>query len=939
MRLAAAIGSVLLLLTIAPAGAETKVVTFDNLPAGTTVSNQYRDTHGVFFAGPTQSDGFLPVVRAVSPGLAHSGTQVADISFCSGCEFYTPRTVGRLTTAVGKVSMFVGYIGAPVGNAPATVRLTARDSDGVSLGTASTTVTQGQPFNQMLSVTSPNETLDIASFELKAEPANGSQSIGFDDLSLEIPEAGPPPDFTLHVDDGAARQGTSVEIPIEIDRLNGSNGNVMMNITGLPAGVTGSVIPNPVPGIADVATLRLSVAATAPATAYSQVTITGTPGAGAGVASRAVTIPVRVIRSCGGSQVEIGARPQASTPSTDYIVSSAADLDDVLRSSFTGRVIVPRDQEWELVDCDGNPLRDIPLRSNVHLIGERGALGSRPILFSNYIPEAEYRVFVAEGNDVSVEGLNFRGPLPGRDHARKEPYVAAITVPQDSDPDRKGFGHRVRIADNEFSQWTHAGVSVDGCLDPSPEGCGRLGVPLDDWDPAWPHLEPSDAETLVVEGNYFHHNARDGGGYGVVVGGAGYATIVGNVFDSNRHAVAASGRAYSGYFAHFNYVLAGGYKQGRFYNQHFDVHGTGPSHYGGSAGEKFEITNNTIRGDQTYYVIKTRPAFWLRGRPEQGAYFNNNIVVHDDLDAAVHLGETGLGIGEDHDEFNFHASGNRFNTDYSTEVAAGDFDGDGRTDVFVANGTGWFFSRSGIRPWEYLHASNKRTRDLGFADIDNDGITDVLYRDPTGKVGFLKSGRAELAPLTSSPVPMKDLRFGDFDGDDLTDIFYTKGDQWQIWHGSTRAWAPAASSSTSISEMLFGEFDEVAGFDVAAVRNGAWSYSSGANSSWAKLNKKLVSSFKNAVAADFDGNGTSDIGFIEGDKWQYSPDGSAPLVVMRKGPAALKPMLVGHFDPVDGQASRVQVASWERETRSRLVVWRGVGTGNGFKVLSTQAMR
>ena len=52
------------------------------------------------------------------------------------------------------------------------------------------------------------------------------------------------------------------------------------------------------------------------------------------------------------------------------------------------------------------------------------------------------------------------------------------------------------------------------------------------------------------------------------------------------------------------------------------------------------------------------------------------------------------------------------------------------TDAFIANGTAWFYSRGGKRPWEFLHGSTKRTHELGFADIDNDGITDVLYRDP-----------------------------------------------------------------------------------------------------------------------------------------------------------------------------------------------------------------
>jgi hypothetical protein len=327
----------------------------------------------------------------------------------------------------------------------------------------------------------------------------------------------------------------------------------------------------------------------------------------------------------------------------------------------------------------------------------------------------------------------------------------------------------------------------------------------------------------------------------------------------------------------------------------------------------------------------------LRGRAAQGAFFNDNVDVHDGLDAAVSLKNDVwvTGIAESHTEFNFHAAGNRFGTDYSREIAAGDFDGDGRTDVFVANGTAWFYSRAGVRPWEFLTGSGRRTGELAFADIDNDGVTDVLWRDSSGTLGYSKGGRIRFAPLTPSPVPTSDLRFGDFDGDGLTDIFYTRGGQWQVWYGRTRAWAPAAASSFPVSELLFGEFDDVRGTDVAAA-TGGWSYSSGARQPWTRMNGKLVNSFANAVAADFDGNGRSDIAFDEGRRWRYSHDGRSPLAVLvpnRGGPrppAPLKKVLIGRFR-VPGPA---QVVTFDGD---RLAHWDAQRCC--FSTLSLQNMR
>ena len=120
-------------------------------------------------------------------------------------------------------------------------------------------------------------------------------------------------------------------------------------------------------------------------------------------------------------------------------------------------------------------------------------------------------------------------------------------------------------------------------------------------------------------------------------------------------------------------------------------------------------------------------------------------------------------------------------------------------------------------PWQQLHESTKRTRELAFADIDNDGKTDVLYRDGAGNLGYLSGGTVALVPLTTLPVAISDLRFGDFDGDGKTDMFYTRNNQWYVWYGRTRTWTPTASSGAKIGDLLFGDFDGVKGTDVVAV--------------------------------------------------------------------------------------------------------------------------
>ena len=289
----------LALICAAPASAETRTVSFDALPPETTVGDQFRDSDGVFFRGPAQDDGAFPVTKALAPGLPHSGGQVADLSFCFGCELYTPRSIGRLTRTARSVRAFVGYLGNPVGNPPADVTLIARDAADQPLGSATRTVVQGQPFNQPVTVTAPGS--DIASFELVASPPNSNQSVGFDDLAITYPNGPASPDFALGVSSAPLNvpQGDSVDVPVDLNRLNGSSGDIDLSVSGLPRGVSATFVPDPVPGADRSAVLRLSaVKNAAPQTQYSEITITATPGPGAGPAPRSRTKLVRVVENC-----------------------------------------------------------------------------------------------------------------------------------------------------------------------------------------------------------------------------------------------------------------------------------------------------------------------------------------------------------------------------------------------------------------------------------------------------------------------------------------------------------------------------------------------------------------------------------------------------------------------------------------------------------------
>ena len=90
----------------------------------------------------------------------------------------------------------------------------------------------------------------------------------------------PSPDFFLTVNPNniSVSLGSSGNLTVTSNIIDGFNSNVALSVSGLPGGVTSTFTPATIPGGAGTATLKLDVPASATANVY-QITITGTAGA------------------------------------------------------------------------------------------------------------------------------------------------------------------------------------------------------------------------------------------------------------------------------------------------------------------------------------------------------------------------------------------------------------------------------------------------------------------------------------------------------------------------------------------------------------------------------------------------------------------------------------------------------------------------------------
>ena len=235
-----------------------------------------------------------------------------------------------------------------------------------------------------------------------------------------------------------------------------------------------------------------------------------------------------------------------------------------------------------------------------------------------------------------------------------------------------------------------------------------------------------------------------------------------------------------------------------------------------------------------------------------------------------------------------------------------DFDGDGRTDLSMANlsnGTGADFRVVHSSTGEVLEHQFGSADDLpANADFDGDGRTDIaVYRPPTGEWWIENSSDGTVRTLRfgvaeDRPVP------ADFDGDGRADV--------AVYRPSTGEWHIYRSSDSTAQTVRFGVSEDIplpadldgdGRADIAVYRpsNGIWYIFRSSDQGVSYIAFGLSSD--RPLTADFDGDGRSDLAVYRPSAgiW-YLLNSSAGFSAVRFGTAEDRP-LTADFD-ADGKA-------------------------------------
>jgi hypothetical protein len=269
-------------------------VDFDAYPVGTEITNQYA---GVTFEYPaaggfsfgTPGDGVVssaavgPPPTVVASG-GHSGAQAGGL-FDGGGEFGAAGTFVALSNLADTVSVYIGdqvLTGVHV-------ELDAYDADRHLLG-SDTAVTSAVGAQTLLTY-STGGSGEIAYVAIYRSDIEDHGAV-IDDLTVdEPPSTAPIVGVSTTAQSYELGQGGSEQVTLDVTRLDGASGPVMLAVSGVPSGVTASLSENPVTLPDTTSSLTLS-ASSSTAIGNAQVSLSASAGGALSQAATVITLAV-----------------------------------------------------------------------------------------------------------------------------------------------------------------------------------------------------------------------------------------------------------------------------------------------------------------------------------------------------------------------------------------------------------------------------------------------------------------------------------------------------------------------------------------------------------------------------------------------------------------------------------------------------------------------
>jgi len=247
----------------------------------------------------------------------------------------------------------------------------------------------------------------------------------------------------------------------------------------------------------------------------------------------------------------------------------------------------------------------------------------------------------------------------------------------------------------------------------------------------------------------------------------------------------------------------------------------------------------------------------------------------------------------------------------------------------------WQMSSGGTDTWERLNRRSPLTRkmeDLLVGDFDGDGISDIFRANGNNWVMF-SGGKEEMEILEAAvTIKAQNLKLGDFDGDGITDVLNATGSIWRYASGGKKPWIILKENTAELEKLYIGDFDGDNIDDIAVISAQKVKYASKGTGDFQFVEGRTYQEF-GFLIGDFNGDGQADIFNGNGNNWRILYSASDRWRILRAQETTTNELNVGHFNLVDGAGNVDKEADVFKATGEDWRTWYG-GLG-GRKILKT----
>ena len=212
----------------------------------------------------------------------------------------------------------------------------------------------------------------------------------------------------------------------------------------------------------------------------------------------------------------------------------------------------------------------------------------------------------------------------------------------------------------------------------------------------------------------------------------------------------------------------------------------------------------------------------------------------------------------------------------------------------------------GSTPWTQISEEEIKLKDLRFADMNNNGTTDIISTQ-YGALAYKEAGNANahwnyLGYLSSS---LSDIALGDFNGNGTTDVLWADGTRWRLKEAGVGHWYTLNYSGLRVKDLAFGDFNGNGTMDAFVASGSKWYYY---EAGWSyRFVDNSSRTLWNMAFGDFNGSGKTDVFFVENGTYYYREGGKGIKIPLQSSSHPFWALEFGDFN-ADGKTDIARIS-------------------------------